>query len=93
MCAEAQGAAMMEGMEGMGMMGSWMMIGWLIILLVVVGAAFAGGMWLGGSLAKRAKDAPQLEADPAQIELRRRYVAGEIDREEYLQRKIDIEEQ
>ncbi|TQN32393.1 putative membrane protein [Haloactinospora alba] len=30
--------------------------------------------------------------DPAYAELRRRYAAGEISREEFLQRKIDLEE-
>lgn len=35
---------------------------------------------------------PVRAPDPAYAELRRRYAAGEISREEFLQRKIDLEE-
>ncbi|ASU81652.1 hypothetical protein CDO52_01540 [Nocardiopsis gilva YIM 90087] len=77
-------------MGGMDMMGS-MMIGMLFVLAVVIALAVAGGVWLGRSLARRDDNVPQVAEDPAQVELRRRYAAGEIDREEYLQRKIDME--
>lgn len=88
MCAMTGG---MEMMGGMGMMGPWVMGGPLFILIVLLGLAVAGGVWLGRLPAQRSEYSQQLEADPAQDELRRRYAAGKIDREEYLQRKIDME--
>ncbi|MBB5430825.1 SHOCT domain-containing protein [Nocardiopsis composta] len=56
------------------------------VVMVTVVAAAAG----------RALPAPPPEEprrrDPVLDELRRRYAIGEIDREEFLQRKIDLEE-
>lgn len=78
----------------MGPMGPWMMMIWLVIAVVVLSLAVAGGIWLTRSLRDRDRDGPPevtQGSDPAQEELRRRYAAGEISREEYLQRKIDLE--
>jgi putative membrane protein len=76
----------------MGMMGPWMMILWLIIAVVVLGLGAAGAVWFARSLTSRSQH-PELPSRPdrAQEELRRQYAAGNIDREEYLQRKIDLE--
>ncbi|MCK9872338.1 MULTISPECIES: SHOCT domain-containing protein [Nocardiopsis] len=74
----------------MGMLGPWMMGGSLLLLVFLFGLAVAGSVWWGRSMTRR-KSPSRLEADSAQEELRRRYAAGEIDREEYLQRKIDME--
>ncbi|UGY91008.1 SHOCT domain-containing protein [Streptomyces gobiensis] len=76
----------------MGMMGPGMMILWLIITMVVLGLGVGGAVWLARSLTDRSRP-PELPAQPdsAQQELRQQYAAGNIDREEYLQRKIDLE--
>ncbi|MDS1270870.1 SHOCT domain-containing protein [Lipingzhangella sp. LS1_29] len=90
MCSTAQDAAMMGGM---GMMGPGMMIGGLLVLLVLLAGVVAGAVWLIRGLGHRdtAGGAVQTPHSAAQEELRRRYAAGEIDREEYLQRKVDLE--
>ena len=48
---------------------------------------------IGASRASRASRGSRAApgADPAQAELRRRYAAGEISREEFLQGKVDLE--
>lgn len=73
----------------MGGMGAWMIL-WGILGLVVLGLAAAGAVWLVRSLT-RGPSAPLPPEDRAQAELRHRYAIGEIDREEYLQRKVDLE--
>lgn len=83
------------GMMGGG--GAWMMAFWIVLTLVFVTLAVVGGVWLSRALSRR--DAPREVAvaarppglDSAQAELRHRYAAGEISREEYLQGKIDLE--
>ncbi|MFW5417836.1 SHOCT domain-containing protein [Nocardiopsis sp. CNT-189] len=58
----------------------------VIAVVLVVAVAIA---------AERTPSAPPPEEprrDPAMEELRRRYAEGEIGREEFLQRKIDLEE-
>lgn len=50
------------------------------------------GVW--GPSAGRGSRGPEVageEVDPALAELRMRYARGEVDREEFLQRKIDLE--
>ncbi|MBB6119958.1 SHOCT domain-containing protein [Nocardiopsis algeriensis] len=58
-----------------------------VYLVVTVSAASQAS---GGRLRGRQAQPPAL--DPAQEELRLRYARGEIDREEFLQRKIDLED-
>jgi putative membrane protein len=72
-------------------MGAWMFL-WGILGLAVLSLAVVGGVLLVRSLTGREQVTRQLPAsDVAQEELRRRYAAGEIDRETYLQRKVDLE--
>lgn len=73
----------------MGMFGGMV---WMLACAAFLIALVAGVVWLvvrsPGTTAKRAPRAPEHETDedyPYQL-LRRRYAAGEIDEEEYLQR-------
>ncbi|MEO3859681.1 SHOCT domain-containing protein [Acrocarpospora sp. B8E8] len=75
----------------MGSMGAWMIL-WAILGLVVLGLTVAGTVWLVRSLITGDQGRPQVPPeDPVRRELRRRYAAGEIDREEFLQRKVDLD--
>jgi len=77
------------------MMGT-AMAGWTLLSLVLLGVAVAGGIRAALQLARRGPVPPVSHAPPpglagAQALLRRRYAAGEIGREEYLQGKVDLE--
>ena len=80
----------MMGMDGMGGMGSMMAFGllWLLIIAALAALLIFGGIWLwrrtqpGGTPA-----APS----SARQTLDRRYAAGELDRETYLQMRSDLE--
>ncbi|WP_197972452.1 MULTISPECIES: hypothetical protein [Streptomyces] len=77
----------------MGTMGPLMMILWLVIALAVLGLAVAGAVWLVRSRTSTpSRSELPARPDPAQEELRQQYAAGKIGREEYLQRKIDLEQ-
>lgn len=76
----------------MGGMGPWMVL-WVVVSLAVLALASAGTVWLTRALTTGVHT-PSLQPpviDAAQAELRRRYAAGEIDREQYLQGKVDLE--
>lgn len=77
---------MMGGGWGYGGYGAIHMIIWLVILIAII----AGVVWLVRSLA-----APGVHSLPPQRSagldvLEERYARGEINREEYLQKKRDI---
>ena len=74
----------MHGFEGMG--GGWMIFWWIIIILVIAGLT----SWLVrlGSLTKGKAAKNQQSAREI---LDERYARGEIDRDEYLQKKKDLE--
>jgi len=78
-----------------GMMGA-AMAGWTLLSLVLLGVLVGGGIWAAHHLARRGpvppiSHAPTHGLAEAQALLRRRYAAGEIGREDYLQGKIDLE--
>jgi putative membrane protein len=74
-----------------GGMGAWTVL-WAILVLAVLALTVAGAVWLGRSLTARDQGHPPVpREDRAWAELRRRYAAGEIDREEFLERKVDLE--
>lgn len=81
-------------MMDMGM-GVAMMLMMGISALIFVTVVVAAGVWLVRTLSARAAPAglprDDTDHDEAQRELRRRYAAGEITREEYLQGRVDIE--
>ncbi|MGP3921062.1 SHOCT domain-containing protein [Nonomuraea sp. 10N515B] len=75
----------------MGGTGAWTAF-WAILVLAVLALAVAATMWVVRSLTARDQGRPPLPPeDRAWAELRRRYAAGEIDREEFLERKVDLE--
>ncbi|MBJ7450449.1 MAG: hypothetical protein JHC71_00025 [Blastococcus sp.] len=82
---------MMDGgmMDG-GMMGGWMMGGWMLLwallALALLVVAVLAAIWLVKHLSPARPN-----AGPAPDEvLRRRYAAGEVDREAYLRMQQDL---
>jgi putative membrane protein len=83
---------MMTGMLGVAM--------WLMMGLMLLGLAAGGTAWVRRRLHPQGRSGPprgamiaDLNGDvTAEKALRRRYAAGEIDREEYLQRQRDLTE-
>lgn len=76
---------MMDGMMGMG----WWMLLWGFLALAVLVLAVVGTVWLVRSLTGRPSQ-PASKDEPAVSELRQRYAAGHIDREEYLRQLDDL---
>jgi putative membrane protein len=80
----------------MGAAGAWMIL-WSILGLVVLVLAVAGGVLAVRALVGRDVGPGRNPAVlppglvEATAELRRRYAAGEITREDYLQGKVDLE--
>ncbi len=78
------------GMMGPGMMGGfgwmWLMpILWIVVLGLIVWAVVAGVSGQGGS-----KSSDYSKEDSALEVLKRRYARGEIDKEEYEEKKKDL---
>jgi putative membrane protein len=88
----------MQQMMGMGgsMMGGGMMGGfmwfWAVFWVVVLALLVAGAIWLARTLT-RPSSPPGGPAgpNPARTELDLRYARGDLTREEYLQRRGDLE--
>ncbi len=80
------------GGMGYGMGWGGHMVGWLFMLLfwvLIIVVTVAAVRWLTGGTAMRdGKSSPQSAVDI----LRERYARGEIDREEFQQRKRDLEQ-
>ncbi len=77
-------------MDGMGGMMVWMLL-WGLVGLSLLTFAVLGIVWL--VRVRNLSSAPHggESADPAEQELRRRYAAGQIDREQYQQRLADLQ--
>jgi putative membrane protein len=76
---------------GYGHGNGWMMIFggafWLVLLVLGV----AGAVWFVGASRRRGPDVPMAERNyPALEILEQRYARGEINREEYLEKKKDM---
>lgn len=84
MCEAMQG--MLAGMGGMPMMGGgmwlWMLVWGLVLIALIAAVAF---------VAVRLGSGGRDRGDGALRELEMRYARGELDREEYLQRREDLE--
>ena len=76
---------MMHGDMMMGMTGGWMVL-WALVGLGLVVVAVLGSIWL---VTNRSPAHPGSAPDAEEV-LRRRYAAGEIDREEYLRMQRDL---
>lgn len=67
-------------------------LAWAVILVLAALGVYLVVAVSGASGGRGAAPAPgRPQVDRAQEELRLRYARGEIDREEYLQRRIDLE--
>jgi putative membrane protein len=79
-------------MMGGGMMGGGFMWFWAIFWVVVLALLVAGAIWLARTLT-RPSSPPGGPAgpNPARTELDLRYARGDLTREEYLQRRGDLE--
>jgi putative membrane protein len=77
------------GGDGWNMMGGGFMWFWAVFWVVVLALLVAGAIWLARTLTRP----PNLPGGPgpARAELDLRYARGELDREEYLQRRADLE--
>ncbi len=73
--------------DGMMMAGPMMMIMMLIITLVVLAALAAGIVWVVRTLRDDRSSGPSRALETLEL----RYARGEIDRDEYLQRRDDLE--
>jgi putative membrane protein len=79
------GIAMMHGGHGMmgGGLGVWMLL-WAVLALALIVLAVVATVWLVKHLNSSGSGSGYGEI------LERRYAAGEIDRDEYLQRREDL---
>ena len=68
-----------------GMMAGWMVL-WALVGLALLVLAVLAAIWLARRLTPGRTD----EGSGAEEVLRRRYAAGEIDREEYLRMQRDL---
>ncbi len=75
-----------DGMMNMmaGMMGGWMLL-WALVGLALLALVVVATIWL----AKRVSPGPLVSEGPDAV-LRRRYAAGEIDRDEFLRVQHDL---
>ena len=81
-------AQMMNGMGG-NMMGGGFMWFWAVFWVVVLALLVAGAIWLARTLTRPSNSPSGL--GPARAELDLRYARGELTREEYLERRADLE--
>jgi putative membrane protein len=83
------GGGMMDGMMGGGMMGGGaFMWFWAIFAVLVLALLVVGVVWLVRTLAG---PSPGSATSTARQELDLRYARGELTREEYQQRRADLE--
>jgi putative membrane protein len=79
---------MMDG----GMMGGWFMVLWTLLILAVIALAVAGVVWLVRNMDRSRGDGGLGSGrSAARDELDRRFAAGELSRDEYLQHRRDLE--
>ncbi len=86
--------SMQQMMTGMGgnMMGGGFMWFWAVFWVVVLALLVAGAIWLARTLAHPSNPpSGSAGAGPARAELDLRYARGDLTREEYLQRRADLE--
>ncbi len=68
-----------------GMMGGWMLL-WALVGLAMLALVVVATIWL----AKRVWPGPPSASEGPDVVLRRRYAAGEIDRDEFLRVQHDL---
>jgi putative membrane protein len=78
-------------MHWMGDMGWWMVLWgvfWGLVALALLVLIVLGIVWLARDLFRPVRG--RSGYDPAEADLRGRYARGEIDRDEYLRRLVDL---
>lgn len=80
----------MDGMMG-GRMGAWLL--WAVVSLVVVAAVGVGAIFLARSFGRRGTSTPGAEGSGALDILKQRYARGEIDRDEYDERRRALQDE
>lgn len=85
-----QGDGMMGGNMMDGMMGGMMLL-WVLFLLAFIALAVAAVVWLVRSMRRPPGADGATQESAARAELDRRYATGELSRDEYLQRRSDLE--
>jgi putative membrane protein len=89
--------SMQQMMTGMGgdMMGGgfmWFWVVMVVMMVVVVALLVAGAIWLARTLTHPSSPpGGPAGPSPARTELDLRYARGDLTREEYLQRRTDLE--
>lgn len=79
------------GMMDGGMMSGFIVL-WVILLLALIALAAAGVVWLVRSMGGSSRgDRSNSNHAPARAELDRRYAAGELARDDYLERRRDLD--
>jgi putative membrane protein len=77
------------GGDGWNMMGGGFLWFWAIFWVVVLALLVVGAIWLARTLTR--PPSPPSGPGSARAELDLRYARGELDREDYLQRRADLE--
>jgi putative membrane protein len=85
----AEGGWAADGMMDMGGMGGTMLFGvlWLVLIAALAALVIFGAIWVW----RRGQPPASLGAPAPRETLDRRYAAGELDRETYLQMRSDLE--
>lgn len=86
----AEGDGMMD-MDGMMDGGMWSWLAWIVLFLVVVAAIVIASIFVTRALWKRGDGAPSSRRDAALDILKERYARGEIDRDEYEERRRTLQ--
>jgi putative membrane protein len=77
---------MMGGWDGYGWMGPLHVVFWIVVLVLIVALA----VWLLRSFSRGRAPLTHERRSPGLDVLEQRYARGEIEREEYLQKKRDM---
>jgi putative membrane protein len=85
---------MMWDWYGWGGAGAWLMLVFMALFAagVVIGFVYLVRALTTGTAGDRRQEAPPARRDDAREVLRRRYAAGEIEREEFLRRRQDLDD-
>jgi putative membrane protein len=84
---EGDGMMDMDGMD----VGMWSWLAWVVLFLVVVAAIVIASIFVTRSLLRRGDGSPSWRRDAALDILKERYARGEIDRDEYEERRRTLE--
>jgi putative membrane protein len=81
----------MMDMDGMMDGGMWSWLAWIVLFLVVLAAIVIASIFITRSLWKRGDGSPSSHRETALDILKERYARGEIDRDEYDERRRTLQ--